>query len=56
MLTEILRKRQTEERRNEIAVSARDAIRAFQVGELAPQPADSVIAELRASLEAQADE
>ena len=56
MLAEILRKRLIEERRNEIAASAREAIKAFQAGELKPQSADEVIADLRASLVAPADE
>ena len=56
MLAEILRKRQIEERRNEIAASARESIKAFQAGELKPQSADAVIADLRASLLAPADE
>ena len=56
MLAEILRKRQIEERRNEIAASAREAIGACQAGELKPQSADEVIADLRASLQAPADE
>ena len=56
MLAEILRKRLIEERRNEIAASARESIKAFQSGELKPQSADEVIADLRASLQAPVDE
>ena len=56
MLAEILRKRQIEERRNEIAASAREAIKSFQSGDLKAQSADEVIADLRASLLAPADE
>ena len=41
---------------NEIAVSAREAIRAYQAGELKPQSADEVIADLRASLVVPTDE
>ena len=55
MLAEILRKRQIEERRNEIATSARESIDAFRTGGLKPQSADEVIADLRASLLAPAD-
>ncbi|MEO8428730.1 MAG: hypothetical protein ABI651_16650 [Verrucomicrobiota bacterium] len=56
MLAEILHKRKIEERRNEIAASAREAIEAFQAGELRPQPAEQVIGDLRATLQAPPDE
>ena len=56
MLAEILRKRQIEEHRNEIAASARASIQAFHADELKPRSADEVIADLRASLAAPADE
>ena len=56
MLADILHKRKIEERRNEIAASAREAIEAFQTGELKPRSADEVIADLRASLVAPAEE
>ena len=55
MLAEILHKRQIEGRRNEIAASAREAIEAFQAGELKPQTADEVIADLRGALQAPVD-
>ena len=56
MLADILRRRQIEERRKEIARSAREAIRAFDAGELQPQSADQVIGELRDALIAPGDE
>ena len=56
MLAEILRKRLIEERRNEIAASARESIQAFHAGALEPQSADEVIADLRASLVVPAEE
>ena len=56
ILTEILRKRQIEERRNEIAANARESIKAFQTGGLRSQSADEVIADLRASLTKPSDE
>ena len=56
MLTEILHKRQLDERRQDIAASARESIEAFRAGQLKAQPAEQVIAELRASLQAPLDE
>ena len=56
MLADILRRRQIEERRKEIARSGREAIRAFHAGELQPQSADQVIGELRGALIAPGDE
>ena len=56
MLEEILHKRKIEERRTEIAASAREANEAFQAGELKPQPVEQVIADLRAALQAPPDE
>ena len=50
MLTEILRQRQVEERRNDIAASARESIQDYKAGTLKAQSAEEVIAELRASL------
>jgi hypothetical protein len=51
MLLDILRKRQIEERREEIAQNAEEAIRAFQAGELKTETADELINRLHASLE-----
>ena len=50
-LLNILRKRQIEERREEIAQNARDAIHAFQASELKTETADELINRLHASLE-----
>ena len=44
MLLEILRKRQIEERREEIAQNAEEAIRAFHAGELKSETADQPLA------------
>ncbi|NJO41153.1 MAG: hypothetical protein HC769_02930 [Cyanobacteria bacterium CRU_2_1] len=49
ILIEILRHRQIEARRAEIATNAQQAIEAFHQGQLAPQSADVAIAELRRS-------
>ena len=56
MLIEILRKRQIEERREEIAAHAREAIRAFQAEELPAETIDELLARLHASVAEQADE
>ena len=56
MLLEILRKRQIEDRREEIAQNAREAINAFQAGELKTETADELINRLHASLETVDDE
>jgi hypothetical protein len=50
MLIEIIRHRQIEARRTEIAANAQQAIEAFHQGQLVPQSADMAIAELRRSL------
>lgn len=55
MLIEILQRRQTEARRVEIAANAQQAVTAFQQGQLTPQSATEVIAELRRSLSDEAD-
>ena len=47
MLLEIVRRRQIEMRRREIAEDAQAAIAAFRAGELQPRSADEVISELR---------
>ena len=47
MLLEIVRRRQIEMRRREIAEDAQVAIAAFRAGELQPRSADEVISELR---------
>jgi hypothetical protein len=51
MLIEIIRNRRIEQRREEIASDARQAIAAFHAGQLKPQPVDSIITELRQSLD-----
>lgn len=51
MLVDILRSRQIEARREEIASDARDSIAAFRAGELKARSAEEVIADLRRSLE-----
>lgn len=56
MLLEILQKRQIEERREEIGQNAREAVRAFQAGELKTETADELLHRLHASLETAADE
>ena len=50
MLIEIIRSRQIEHRREEIASDARQAIEAFKAGQLKPQSVDGIISELRQSL------
>jgi hypothetical protein len=50
MLTDILSKRQTEERREEISQNAKEAIRAFHAGELKAETADQLIRRLNASV------
>jgi hypothetical protein len=49
MLIEILWKRQIEERRDEIAANAREAIQAFHTGELKTETIDELLARLNAS-------
>lgn len=51
MLVDILRSRQIEARRQEIAADARDSIAAYRAGELRSQSAEYVIADLRRALE-----
>ena len=51
MLVEILRNRQIEARRQEIAADARKSIVAFREGKLKAQSVDEVIAELHRALE-----
>lgn len=51
MLVEILKRRQSERTRREIAADARTSIAEFRSGYLAPQSAEEVIAELGRSLE-----
>lgn len=51
MLIEIIRNRRIEQRREEIASDARQAIEAFQSGQLKPQPVDDIITELRQSFD-----
>lgn len=56
MLLDILRKRQIEERREEIAQNAQEAIRAFQAGELKTETVEDLINRLHVSLETIDDE
>ena len=51
MLIQIMPNRLTENRRQEIADDAKQAISSFHRGELKPQTADEVIAELQKSLQ-----
>ena len=51
MLVDILRNRQIEARRQEIAADARASIAAFRAGKLRAQSAEDLIAELHQSLE-----
>jgi hypothetical protein len=50
LLIEIVRQRHIEASRDEIARDAQESIAAFKAGKLKPQSAQSVIAELRRSL------
>jgi hypothetical protein len=51
MLVDILRSRQIEARREEIAAAARESIAEYRAGALEARSADESIAELRRSLE-----
>jgi hypothetical protein len=51
MLLEVLRSRRIEARRAEIAANARDSIAAYRSGQFKAQSAETVIAELRQTLE-----
>lgn len=51
MLLDILKRRDVEARRKEIAVDARASLEAYRAGKLRPQSAGSVIRELRGALE-----
>lgn len=51
MLVDILRKRRTEARRQEIAADARKSIAAFRKGKLKAQGAEEAIEELHQALE-----
>jgi len=51
MLVEIVRKRQIERRRDEIAQNARESIDAYRAGELKAYTAEEAIAELQAMLD-----
>lgn len=50
MLIDIVRHRDIESRRKEIARDARDSIAAFQAGQLKPQPLPEILSSLRQSL------
>lgn len=50
LLIEIVRQRHLEASRDEIARDAQESIAAFKAGKLKPQSAEAVIAELRRSL------
>jgi hypothetical protein len=54
-LIEIVRQRHIEASRDEIARDARESIAQFKAGKLKPQSAESVIAELRRSLDEDLD-
>jgi len=51
MLVDILRSRQIEARREEVAAAARESIAEYRAGTLEARSADEIIAELRRSLE-----
>lgn len=51
MLLDILKRREVEARRKEIAADARVSLAAYRAGNLQPQSAGSVIRELRSALE-----
>jgi hypothetical protein len=51
MLLDILKRREIEARRKEIAADARVSLQAYSAGNLRPQSAGSVIRELRSALE-----
>lgn len=51
MLVEIIQRRQTEMRRQEMAADARQSIDAFRTGELKSQPAAAIIRELHQGLD-----
>lgn len=51
MLIEIMWRRQIDERREEIAANAREAISAFHTGNLKPEPVEDLIERLHASLD-----
>ncbi|MCB0154929.1 MAG: hypothetical protein KDF65_09030 [Anaerolineae bacterium] len=55
MLVDIIRSRHIDRRRREIARDAQESIAAFRAGKLKSQPAETVITDLRNSLE-QVDE
>ncbi len=50
MLIDILSKRQIEERREELAENAREALKSFHAGELKSESADELIKRLHASV------
>jgi hypothetical protein len=52
MLVEILRRREIEARREEIARDARASIEAYRRGELKAEPVEDIIRRLRVDLEA----
>lgn len=52
MLVTIIRSRQIEARRNQIAADARAALTEYRAGNLKAQPAEAVISDLRQDLEA----
>lgn len=51
LLLDIVRRRQIEERRAEIAASARETRELLKAGKLKPEPLDEVLARLHASLD-----
>jgi len=56
MLIDILWKRQLEARREEIAVNAREAVKAFHAGELKTESVDELLTRLHDSVKEQDDE
>jgi len=54
LLLDIIRRRDIEARREEIAKDAEASLAAFRAGELKPQPVDEIIQELRLALEDEA--
>ncbi len=55
-LIDIVQHRRAENRRKEIARSAREAVAAYRAGKLKPQAVTEIIAELRQSLDEEIEE
>lgn len=51
MLLEIIHRRHIEQRREEIAMEAKESLEAFRIGQFKPQSVQEIVADLRASLD-----